>query len=659
MTIIKSNINSLFVQNKKQKNESTLNTAIQRLSSGLRINSAKDDAAGQSIANRFTAQQRGSLQAARNANDGISLSQTTQGYLDEINARLQRVRELTVQGLNGSYTPEDKDQIQTEINLNFKEIERINDIASFNGIPILNGQAGTIPLQVGANDGMQIPVDLGPPGFNIKELGLVDFTIQGDTAKTLTPIKTIYGASNNIPIYSDKTTVTYAPAENDPVLVKRTPGSSQLFQVAGESNRLYNVNVSSQHDTDTLDNNVRIVRSSHYNNQLRGDSLSINSGAFIDQNGQTLDLPNQRLVHIQGQYWVRTATDSKEGPFTYYKADVDYSVADTSTTARISRIQLQDGIAHSQADLGTSNTGDSKESRLGLRYVPSTADIHSKGTTTLVMQGAPVDSATHRVVNLNGQYFIEKQTAGDYEYYRAAVEVKNHGKDNQEIIISSQASSPLQVEKENFVTGNSTIHLLPENKNVQVDYIDQLGVRHTDVMRADQYGDYVFHLHESGDGTAYKRATVVKDQQGNYYLKTIDRGEAELYLYYPIKAQGSINGNGSTHVNNNKTVITFREGPEVVRFRTPEDPLATLDRAIARVDAKRSQLGALDHRLDAVITQQIEHSTHLTAAKSRIEDADYALEVVNLTRAQILQQVSVTTLAQSNLSFQSVLALLR
>ena len=112
-------------------------------------------------------------------------------------------------------------------------------------------------------------------------------------------------------------------------------------------------------------------------------------------------------------------------------------------------------------------------------------------------------------------------------------------------------------------------------------------------------------------------------------------------------------------VNNNKTVITFREGPEVVRFRTPEDPLATLDRAIARVDAKRSLLGALDHRLDAVITQQIEHSTHLTAAKSRIEDADYALEVVNLTRAQILQQVSVTTLAQSNLSFQSVLALLR
>lgn len=95
-----------------------------------------------------------------------------------------------------------------------------------------------------------------------------------------------------------------------------------------------------------------------------------------------------------------------------------YSVADTSTTARISRIQLQDGIAHSQADLGTSNTGDSKESRLGLRYVPSTADIHSKGTTTLVMQGAPVDSATHRVVNLNGQYFIEKKTAGDFESRR-------------------------------------------------------------------------------------------------------------------------------------------------------------------------------------------------------------------------------------------------
>ncbi len=110
--VINTNYLSLVTQNNLNRSQSALGNAIQRLSSGLRINSAKDDAAGQAIANRFTANVKGLTQAARNANDGISIAQTTEGALNEINNNLQRIRELTVQAKNGSNSDSDIKSIQ-------------------------------------------------------------------------------------------------------------------------------------------------------------------------------------------------------------------------------------------------------------------------------------------------------------------------------------------------------------------------------------------------------------------------------------------------------------------------------------------------------------------------------------------------------------------
>ena len=107
MAVINTNLLSLTTQNNLNKSQSSLGTAIERLSSGLRINSAKDDAAGQAIANRMTSQIKGMNQAARNANDGISMAQTAEGSLNEINNNLQRVRELAVQASNGTNSTSD------------------------------------------------------------------------------------------------------------------------------------------------------------------------------------------------------------------------------------------------------------------------------------------------------------------------------------------------------------------------------------------------------------------------------------------------------------------------------------------------------------------------------------------------------------------------
>lgn len=157
--VINTNYLSLVTQNNLNRSQNALGNAIQRLSSGLRINSAKDDAAGQAIANRFTSNVNGLTQASRNANDGISIAQTTEGALNEINNNLQRIRELTVQAKNGSNSESDIKSIQEEVNQRTAEINRISEQTQFNGVKVLS-EDSTLNLQVGAHDKEQISVEL-------------------------------------------------------------------------------------------------------------------------------------------------------------------------------------------------------------------------------------------------------------------------------------------------------------------------------------------------------------------------------------------------------------------------------------------------------------------------------------------------------------------
>ncbi|MHA7846432.1 FliC/FljB family flagellin [Serratia sp. D1N4] len=180
--VINTNSLSLMAQNNLNKSQSALGTAIERLSSGLRINSAKDDAAGQAISNRFTANIKGLTQASRNANDGISLAQTTEGALNEVNNNLQNIRRLTVQAQNGSNSSSDLQSIQDEISQRLNEINRISAQTDFNGVKVLSSDQ-KLTIQVGANDGETIDISL--ENINAKTLGLDKFSVADgiDTSK--------------------------------------------------------------------------------------------------------------------------------------------------------------------------------------------------------------------------------------------------------------------------------------------------------------------------------------------------------------------------------------------------------------------------------------------------------------------------------------------
>ena len=187
--VINTNTLSLMTQNNMNKSQSALSTAIERLSSGLRINSAKDDAAGQAIANRFTSNINGLTQASRNANDGISVAQTTEGSLSEINNNLQRIRELTVQAQNGTNSDSDLSSIQDEISSRLDEIDRVSNQTQFNGVKVL-AKDGTMKIQVGANDGETISIDLQK--IDSHTLGLDNFSVQKAATVTSTAITSAY-----------------------------------------------------------------------------------------------------------------------------------------------------------------------------------------------------------------------------------------------------------------------------------------------------------------------------------------------------------------------------------------------------------------------------------------------------------------------------------
>lgn len=197
---INNNIPALNTHRILNMNTNSIEKALERLSSGKRINRASDDAAGMAISEKMRAQVQGLRQASRNSLDGISLIQTAEGALNEVHAMLQRMRELCVQGANGVYKEEDLKTIGAEIVQLTEQIDKIANDTEFNGIKLLDGSQKEIQLQVGANEGQKVTIEMSSINATAKELGiagsgkLIETSGSGDNisftlSKDLTPTK--------------------------------------------------------------------------------------------------------------------------------------------------------------------------------------------------------------------------------------------------------------------------------------------------------------------------------------------------------------------------------------------------------------------------------------------------------------------------------------
>ncbi len=269
--VINTNSLSLLTQNNLNKSQSSLGTAIERLSSGLRINSAKDDAAGQAIANRFTSNIKGLTQASRNANDGISIAQTTESALNEINNNLQRVRELSVQSQNGTNSDSDVQSIQQEIEQRLQEIDRISGQTQFNGVKVLS-QDTKLGIQVGAKDGEKIEIDLKK--IDTTTLGLGKFSVDTgfDTASVGAKISD-----------GDNVTLTYksvdASVQTDGATTKLTSqgvfakADGSGFVVKGSDDKYYDADVTDAAGKVTWDSSTAVVAAADVNEKTEVTQL--------------------------------------------------------------------------------------------------------------------------------------------------------------------------------------------------------------------------------------------------------------------------------------------------------------------------------------------------------------------------------------------------
>ena len=616
--VINTNSLSLLTQNNLNKSQSSLGTAIERLSSGLRINSAKDDAAGQAIANRFTSNIKGLNQASRNANDGISIAQTTEGALSEINNNLQRVRELSVQATNGTNSQSDLDSIQNEITQRLGEIDRVSGQTQFNGVKVLSGDS-SMKIQVGANDGETITIDLkeitsstlGLNGFNVNGKG--DVANKAATADDLT----LSGFSK----------ATAANADGSTTFSKDVKNSD-----ATAANVLASVKDKSTLTFTGTGNGLGAVAAGGYKYDAANKSYSFNATGVSSANALNKLAPN--------------AGDSFTAKVTIGAKSQDVTVSkDGSITTTDGKALFLDEKGNLTQTDASGNAKAATWDNLMANTDTTGKDAYGNAIGTAV--AATIEVGTTKITSTGGNAQMHKDNA-----YSAAYTADIGGGGDATTAATAGAAA-------------ATIVTTPSNTTVDVtgatvtasqmaDAIGTGGFTVTDGTGAGEYavtagtGAVKFDADGAGAGVAVAAYT---DNDGK--LTTTDKETLQYFAH----ANGAVtNGTGSAIYKTEAGKLTT-EGK--TKSESTTDPLEALDKALAKVDALRSDLGAVQNRFDSTITNLGNTLGNLTSARSRIEDADYATEVSNMSRAQILQQAGTSVLAQANQVPQGVLSLLR
>ncbi|MBW9402271.1 flagellin [Leclercia sp. EC_58] len=633
MLSLKTNLMALTLRGQSAKNTSALEQSIRNLSSGMRINSAKDNAANQAIANRMTSQQNGLQQAQRNTGDGLSMIQTAEGAMDEINNRLQRIRELTVKGLSESNTLVDADTIQAEINLNLKEIDRLNGSVDFNGINLLNGSAGTVGFQVGTRDNEKISLDLSK-NFSVESIGLKDFVIRGISGK-VSDINQVSGNASNIDLNSGNVSVTWYPtgSYNSPQLVRNATDGRYYIQDTGADGKpaYYQATTAASWDTASGTGTVNISATNGtplYSSVTQLSSRTITSVSYIDTNGGMLsNSPAPSLRESNGQYYI------EQDDF-YYPATLTYGSSGAVTA------QMTSATAKLDTDFAT------------LPAVVTTTPNIDATTAALSFRDAsnnPLSGSSSRLLKSGSQYIMEVDDGnGNFNYYTASVTTTTDGTNSSLVVTANNATSLNNFSDVNQVSGSSRVTMDPAKVNVR--YTDAKGNISNDVLRLNADGNYYMDV---VNGTETKKATLVltDENPARFLLKTLN-GLGDLQIYY----QASFSA--STDAATNYTTLNITEVGDEIRLKNPENPLAALDNAIKQVDERRSTLGAVANRLESTQNLQATMSVAVNASRSRIEDADYAAEVSSMARAQMLQETFASLMTKANQTSQVVLSLL-
>jgi flagellin len=670
MTSIIMNVGALNAQNGLQDSRSEMNDAMNRLSTGLRINSAADDAAGSAIASKMEAQTRSLGVAIRNTNDAISLTQTAEGALGEIENMLQRMRELTVQAGNSTLNASDRAQIQAEVDQLSAEIDSVAAKTNFNNVKLLDGTNASVSFQTGIDSDGSVAVSLQQA--NSSALGLSG-SIGGVSRLT----------SERIANTDMQTLVAAGVKINGQNALSATAADYSAAVAASSLETLINNNTSVHGAKATAFNTVTSA--------AKGDDFTMTTTFTI--NSATIDLVNsmeELIAEINTEATGVNAVLNGDGTFTLFNddgADIAISNAQGATdvglranTTFTGMIALEnvDGSAVS-IEVGNEENGyvggagtdamldflGFNETRAGVITGNTVSDDDLLVTDGVKINGVEIgqtstSSAAAKAAKINETTHLHGVVASASTTLALTVDFSTNDTTNNEVLINGVAVdlNTSDDTAEAIATINGTA-LLTGSITAGTDSQGRLVLTNTTggtiTVTEDAQHQAYFTAGEDQSGATITEASHTYTARGTITLTSESGGF--------IKLEDALNaGTGLAKLGLQGSSVAEEVSGTGVNVATTANATAALsavDSAIEKVGNFRASFGAYENRFESAINNLTTYKTNLEAASSRITDADFAAETSNLTKAQILQQAATSMLAQANASKQGLLALLQ
>jgi flagellin len=708
MSVINTNVKALAAQASMSNVNKSMETAMERLSTGIRINSAKDDAAGLAIALRMTADIRGTAVAIRNANDGISLSQTAEGGLGQINDILQRMRELAVQSSNGTASADNRAASQLEITQLKQEIDTIASRTNFNGIKLLDGTAAKMNIQTGVNSGdsmvMQISAartqDIGIGGrSSLTATGLSgtagtldipiaagDLVINGvsvgasvalsdnlsSSDKSSSAIAkvaaiNVVSAQTGVVATVGKTVVAgteqVAAAETGTITINGvTTGEFSTTLDAGVSraNTVAAINLISAQtgvravDTGDVKKGVQLIADDGRNISVEFDGLSEDETG-VGAEGVTTG--SFQLTSISGAPIVLSS--SSNGTIANSGLVAGTFAANTSTVTSVARAVGEKGVEPSADTTGVLEAGTMRINGIAIDAAVSASDTASDTTadsSTKSASAIAIAAAINAKTGLTGVTAkAEPNTIVGDSFEAAALADMTLNINGVAISLTTTTSSTRGdiVAEINKVSGQTGVVASDNGRGLTLTAADgrNISISSDSTGTEENYGLKLGAAEMGEDDhanaiTSYAGVTLQSDQSF-----TIEGGSDGNASFTKLGFKTGTVGGSNNGVKVANVDVSTMEGAQIA--------ITALDAAMKTVSMSQAQLGAYQNRLDSAIANLTEGSTNMNASRSRVLDTDYAKESTNLAKAQIISQAATAMLAQANQSAQSVLALLK
>ena len=696
-SIINTNLQSLNAQRSLATSQNSLATAMQRLSSGLRINSAKDDAAGLAISDRMTAQINGLNQAVRNANDGAAIAQTAEGALGEITNSLQRMRQLAVQSANDTNSATDRASLQKEVAQLQQEITRQATQTQFNGKNLLDGSFSNALLQVGAYANQTISFGMG--SAKATDIG-ANQAVSNGALGTANVLET--ASQTNIGALTPATAIT-----NNGVLGGSLTITSDLTSAAGvavavavgDSAKTIAASINAQTaNTGVVASAKTEVTLSNLTAQGTTTTLSIN-GQNYDVTAASLDAALAATINADtattgvsasydGSTFKLTAADG---------SDFQISIADDDTTVGNDATIQVGGQTLTSGDTTSTNTDsivvggqvtfDSRNAfsvaqaaGMNVMAVASTSATATSSPAASVMLGNGVAAQTLTVTGSTGTANVSV-TANASAY--SVAQLVNQQSAKTGVTATARTETTLS---ELSAAGTVSFKLAGSNATPVT-----ITANVTSANDLSEVAKQINNVASSTGITAElsddKKSVKLVSAEG-YDIKLSDFSNSATGTSDTVKLNGttltegaadsltvggtvSFSSSGAFTVTSddttNNTIVTGAKSSQLSSVASIDvgtqqganDAINIVDGALGFVDDLRATLGAIQNRLSSVIASNQSTAQNVTAARSQVQDADFAAETANLSRAQVLQQAGTAMVAQANQLPQGVLTLLR